>query len=439
MIFKRDKPSKTRRKWPRQKVMLYWLGWLLAAVFLLFLARLTTIRFAVLMAALMVLVVFVAIEVMSRRQWERRHMYMLERQDQEYARLAREIARNRNELFQLKRGLAETGRLAAHAAQGSSKNSVEERMLLNIVQQLTALGNLERPEGDYEAPPQEGGKSENSQTYDDVTPHDPTLRAVPKINAPPAGPDDETVLKLLRRAVNEDRVDIFLQPIVNLPQRKLRFYEMLSRIRSQKDEYIPARRYIELAMQEDLLPAIDNLLLLRALQLIRDVDPAGSGERGYFCNISPLTLSDAKFMGDLVEFISQNRYLAPRLIFELSQKDIMDPDLLTPEMDNVLNGLARLGCRFSMDGIDQLPIDSRFLNAKHIRYVKIDAPVLLQKMAEQGGFQRLRRMKDEFDRNGIDLIVTHIEAEKELIELLDLEIDYGQGFLFGAPEKTPAI
>jgi cyclic-di-GMP phosphodiesterase TipF (flagellum assembly factor) len=144
-------------------------------------------------------------------------------------------------------------------------------------------------------------------------------------------------------------------------------------------------------------------------------------------------------MGDLVEFISQNRYLAPRLIFELSQKDIMDPDLLTPEMDNVLNGLARLGCRFSMDGIDQLPIDSRFLNAKHIRYVKIDAPVLLQKMAEQGGFQRLRRMKDEFDRNGIDLIVTHIEAEKELIELLDLEIDYGQGFLFGAPEKTPAI
>lgn len=433
MIFKRNPRRSRRALFSGRKMMLYWLGWLLAAVFLLFLARLTTVRFAVLMAALIVFLVFVVIEVMSRRQWERRLMYMLEQQDFEYARLAREIARNRNEMFQLKRGLADTGRLAAKAAERDSQHRVDERMVMNIAEQLSALGKLERPEESAE----DTGETTH---FDKVTKiREPELRATPKIEAPPGGPDDQTVLKLLRQAVNEDRVDIFLQPIVNLPQRKLRFYEMLSRVRFEGNDYIPARRYIELAMQENLLPAIDNLLLLRALQLIRDIDPAGGGERGYFCNISPLTLADAKFMGDLVEFISQNRHLAPRLIFELSQKDIMDPDLLTPEIDEVLNGLARLGCRFSMDGIDQLPIDVRFLHAKHIRYVKIDAPVLLKNMSEQGGFSRIRRMKDDFDRNGIDLIATHIEAENELVELLDIEIDYGQGYLFGEPERADHV
>jgi cyclic-di-GMP phosphodiesterase TipF (flagellum assembly factor) len=39
------------------------------------------------------------------------------------------------------------------------------------------------------------------------------------------------------------------------------------------------------------------------------------------------------------------------------------------------------------------------------------------------------------DKSGIDLIVTHIETEKELVELLDLGIDYGQGYLFSEPEN----
>jgi cyclic-di-GMP phosphodiesterase TipF (flagellum assembly factor) len=54
-------------------------------------------------------------------------------------------------------------------------------------------------------------------------------------------------------------------------------------------------------------------------------------------------------------------------------------------------------------------------------------------MKERGGVGRLKRMKSFMDSKGIDFIVTKIESDRELIELLDLGIDYGQGFLFGKP------
>ena len=39
-------------------------------------------------------------------------------------------------------------------------------------------------------------------------------------------------------------------------------------------------------------------------------------------------------------------------------------------------------------------------------------------------------------RHRIDLIVEKVEAESRLIDLLDYEIDYGQGYLFGAPRPA---
>ena len=54
--------------------------------------------------------------------------------------------------------------------------------------------------------------------------------------------------------------------------------------------------------------------------------------------------------------------------------------------------------------------------------------------------QRLKRPTTETDTNGSDFILTHIEDDREIVELLDLGIDYGQGFLFGkpAPGKIPS-
>jgi cyclic-di-GMP phosphodiesterase TipF (flagellum assembly factor) len=67
------------------------------------------------------------------------------------------------------------------------------------------------------------------------------------------------------------------------------------------------------------------------------------------------------------------------------------------------------------------------------KYVKIDSRILLEEVRSQSGPIAAEGIKRIIDRHGIDLIAEKIEAEADLLELLDLRIDYGQGYLFGEP------
>ena len=48
----------------------------------------------------------------------------------------------------------------------------------------------------------------------------------------------------------------------------------------------------------------------------------------------------------------------------------------------------------------------------------------------------MKALKGALDREAMDLIVEKIENEEMLLDLLDLKIDYGQGYLFGAPKPA---
>jgi len=246
---------------------------------------------------------------------------------------------------------------------------------------------------------------------------------------PPSKMNDREVMGVLEDAVRADRIEVFLQPIVSLPQRKLRFYEMFTRIRTPDGGYLTPERFVRLAEEGGMITHVDNLQLLRCIQMIRDTEKRNSTLR-FFCNISSNTLRDKGFMTELVQFLGQNSQLAPKLIFELAQEDLatMSADLVP-----VLDGLGRLGCRFSMDRIYSLEFPLAALTARKIRTVKVDSDVLLAEFQRAGGDMHLREIKNQLDRNGIDLIVSKIESEAQLRELLDLNIDFGQGYLFGEP------
>ncbi|HRJ11763.1 MAG TPA: EAL domain-containing protein [Alphaproteobacteria bacterium] len=250
--------------------------------------------------------------------------------------------------------------------------------------------------------------------------------------AQPVKLNDNQVINLVQEAVKADRIEVFLQPIVSLPQRKLRYYEMFTRIRMPDGNFLTADRYLRLAQQDGIITGIDNLQLLRCIQLIRDTERRNSTLR-FFCNISSNTLRDTGFMTELVQFLGQNSLLAPKLVFELAQEDLatMSADLVP-----VLDGLGRLGCRFSMDRVYSLDFPMSALTARKIRTVKIDSDVLLKEYQKVGGDMQLRDLKAQMDRTNVDLVVSKIETEDQLRELLDLNIDYGQGYLFGEPRAN---
>lgn len=243
-----------------------------------------------------------------------------------------------------------------------------------------------------------------------------------------SGLDERAVLDILREGLQEERVELALQPIVSLPQRKRRFYECFSRVRAGHGLVIMPEQYIGLAERAGLITAIDNMLLFRCIQLLRKIRHR-SLEIGFVCNISQHTLGDRTFFRDFVGFMQDNAELASSIVFEFPQRAIAG---MTDNLRRDLDALARLGFRHSLDQVTDLNVDAAALAACNFRFVKIDAARLLA----PDSVIDPTVLKKRLDALGIDLIVEKIEAEATLVELLDLNIDFGQGYLFGEPRLS---
>ncbi len=240
---------------------------------------------------------------------------------------------------------------------------------------------------------------------------------------------DLVVTELLHHAVRSERIDIFTQPIVRLPQRQVRFYEIYARIRVKPGTFLPATRYMALAQQDNLTDEIDTILLTHCLQSIKKTQKE-QGATPYFINITSATLKNTAFMNNLLKFIAANRSLAPRIVFEIQQEDFMN---LPMPLMQILLGIAQLGCAFSLDHVTDVDFDIAFLQKNNVQFIKIDADWMLGEMETDRSYTDMVRLKRKLESNGIRIIAEKLETEASMVELLDYDLHYGQGYLFGRP------
>jgi cyclic-di-GMP phosphodiesterase TipF (flagellum assembly factor) len=252
--------------------------------------------------------------------------------------------------------------------------------------------------------------------------------------AVPAVVDERAVLEALRDGLREDHIELVLQPIVGLPQRKQRHFECFSWVRMGDGSYLRPEQFIHVAEKNGLLTAVDNLMLFRCIQLLRRLRQP-SPAPGFFCNVSPNTLSDRAFFRDFVAFMEENAGLAPNIVFEFPQRALASLD---GPMARDLEVLAKLGFRYSLDQVTDLDFDPAELSERKFRFVKIEAARLLPAIAGEAGMAGGRAFKRRLDGFGLDLVVEKVEDESTLLELLDLNIDFGQGYLFGEPKLAQA-
>jgi len=240
------------------------------------------------------------------------------------------------------------------------------------------------------------------------------------------------MIETIRASLEENRVDLYLQPIVTLPQRRTRFYEGLTRLRGSEGEVIMPGDYMRVAEPAGMMPVVDNLLLFRCVQVVRRL-VSRNRDVGVFCNISAHSLLDGEFFPQFVEFMEHNADLTGHLYFEFSQAAF---EGLGPIERASLQTLHGLGFRFSLDHVRRLDMDLSDLYDTGFRFVKVPADMLLGDLRGTGSLVRADDIKALFERNGLDLIAERIENERAAVSVLDLNIGYGQGFLFGEPRAV---
>jgi cyclic-di-GMP phosphodiesterase, flagellum assembly factor TipF len=245
------------------------------------------------------------------------------------------------------------------------------------------------------------------------------------------------LLDIVREALTENRVDLYLQPIVALPQRRTQFYESFSRLRDASGRVMMPAEYLAVAEPGGLITAIDNLLLFRCVQIVRRL-ARQDRKIGIFCNISMASLADESFFPQFLDLLTANRDLAGALIFEIGQAAF---DARGSVEARNMGKLADLGFRFSLDKVTDLDLDLQDLSRSDVKFLKLGAQFLLEELTEIDGRLVLRSLPDlaaeDFTtltrRYGVEVIAEKVEAERQVVDILELDIGFGQGHLFGEP------
>jgi cyclic-di-GMP phosphodiesterase TipF (flagellum assembly factor) len=259
--------------------------------------------------------------------------------------------------------------------------------------------------------------------------HSPPITAKVPGDGPFRGLSRGEIISLVGEAVGQNRIELFLQPVVTLPHRKVRYYEALMRLRMPDDRIVVAADFLPYAQASGLLPEIDHLMLSRCVRVVRRLQ-AKNRDVGVLCNISGATLTDPVAFPRILDLVQANRALASALTFEIPYAVIRGGDLRESES---ISALTDLGFRISVDHVTDLRFDPGDLAGRKCAFVKIPAAVLLDPHQQASAKIHLADLSGLLARFGMDLVAEKIENESTVVDLFDFDVKFAQGNLFSPP------
>ncbi|MHA1165110.1 MAG: EAL domain-containing protein [Alphaproteobacteria bacterium] len=244
--------------------------------------------------------------------------------------------------------------------------------------------------------------------------------------------DELPLINELRQSIESNRIELYLQPIMTLPQRRVRYYEAFTRLRDESGGLLMPRDYISLAESAGIMSVIDNVMLYRSVQVLRRLERRNVA-RGVFCNISAHSLLDPEFFPEFISFMEQNQTLSENMYFEFTQSMMDHAGHVERES---LAALSSLGFQLSLDQVTNLDLDFQALQDCGFRFLKLDADILINGMNRVNAQIHAADIRSYLERFGIKLIISKIEDESTLASVLNYNIKLGQGFLFSEPRPV---
>jgi cyclic-di-GMP phosphodiesterase TipF (flagellum assembly factor) len=232
------------------------------------------------------------------------------------------------------------------------------------------------------------------------------------------------VAEALLEAIRSERLDVELQPVVTLPQRRVAYYEM------QLRGPAPATMAELCALAEERGTArrLDAFTLGHVVSIARHL--AGRGrDIPVLCTLTGRALIEPTMFEILSAIARQDRTLPGRIVLQFAQETVRR---LGPIETEALEAIRGLGFRFSLADPQDLRLDPAALAGQGFRLVKVPAASLID--AAQGGLATDIHPADLsglLARSGVSFIVDGIDDDAILAELGEFEIGLAQGVLFG--------
>lgn len=251
--------------------------------------------------------------------------------------------------------------------------------------------------------------------------------------------EDLRRMRLVTQAFEADRIELHLQPIVSLPQRKIRFYEALARLRLADGTLLGPAEFLNVLERLGRGPEFDRRVLNRAMAVARHLIAKGS-EAIVGVNLSAHSIRQPGFLWSLTGLMDSSPDTLGKIVLELPQACWRNLDA---DQKSALAILRDKGVPLSLDRATDLTFDARELANLGVRFMKLPADQMVAAAEQDDGHHLgpelgVRDFASALRREGIRLIAEQVEREDTVPVLTELGVPLAQGFVFAAPRAVKA-
>jgi diguanylate cyclase (GGDEF)-like protein len=224
-------------------------------------------------------------------------------------------------------------------------------------------------------------------------------------------------------ALNDRRILLAYEPVVDTGTRQTAFYECLMRIMRADGSVIPASEIIPIAERLGLVRLLDH----RVLELVIAELAAHPQIRASF-NVSPASTTDPDWWTRLGALLRQHPDVAPRLIVEITEMAAIH------DIDDTRGFVTRvkdLGCRIAIDDFGAGYTSFRNLRKLGVDIVKIDGAYVQNLTRSEDDRSFVRTLIELGQRLGIETVAEWVQDEQAAEILASWGCHYLQGALIG--------
>jgi cyclic-di-GMP phosphodiesterase TipF (flagellum assembly factor) len=240
---------------------------------------------------------------------------------------------------------------------------------------------------------------------------------------------DRGLLAQIAGAVEAARIDIYLDPILGLDDRKARHFEVSVRLRNDDGELLDPRDFGQVMRGTGLGPRIEAHTFTESIQLAGQFAARGA-DASLFADLSAESLRDGGFHDALAGALTPDVALASRLVMSVAQSEVRS---FGPAHWDALAAMAQTGLRYALVDVVDLDVDFEAIKRRGFDFVRLDAQVFLDGLPAPHGDVPAADLCRYLSRLGFAMIVGRIADERQLVKVLGFGALLGQGRLFGAP------
>ena len=237
--------------------------------------------------------------------------------------------------------------------------------------------------------------------------------------------------EFLRLALEQERVEAFLQPIV-MTDGSLYAYEVLARVQD-RGEYVAASDFIHAAEELGLTVELDIRVFQRGLEYLAS-HPHDAVK--LFFNLASRTLANEETIRDMIALARERKLPLDRIVFEITEREAL-PRI--SELSHLIDELHQSGIEFALDDFGSGFSSFLYLKYLSVDYVKIEGSFIRQIAVDQRDRIMVEHIASIANQFGIKTIAEMVEDEETSRLLQGYGITYAQGYYYGHPEPCPDV